>query len=325
MPYSGPGDKSLPQHVKELPEDKRATWVAVWMDTYQDCNDSGGEDCEGQAFKQANGAMLKENDDTSEFAYGPGVEPAPGGPERCVCPDCGHVVEKERGVPCRSIKCSECGAMMEAEVEVVEDNAGKKGPGKGWHGPPAGTHGKGSLGGRSFGSRREADDWASAQSGLNPELSDEESASLEMYKGDGYYDINDDLREAGYSEAYSDDVERIDAALERSSLPEPVTVYRGIDVEMLDDYDEDLTGSTWTDDAFVSTALYKGVAEQRSTGATIEIRLPKGAQALYMDRWKLQSRPSETELLLARGKPFTVLSDTGYDSDPREIVMGLEE
>ncbi|MBN2232063.1 MAG: DUF2213 domain-containing protein, partial [Deltaproteobacteria bacterium] len=36
----------------------------------------------------------------------------PGGPEMCVCPECGHEAAKVRGVPCRSMECPECGAMM---------------------------------------------------------------------------------------------------------------------------------------------------------------------------------------------------------------------
>lgn len=44
------------------------------------------------------------------------AEPEPGGPERCVCPDCGHTIPKERGVPCRSVECPECGAKMVADV-----------------------------------------------------------------------------------------------------------------------------------------------------------------------------------------------------------------
>lgn len=44
-------------------------------------------------------------------------EQEPGGPETCVCPDCGHEEDKERGVPCRSVKCPECGAMLVAKIE----------------------------------------------------------------------------------------------------------------------------------------------------------------------------------------------------------------
>ena len=45
----------------------------------------------------------------------------PGGPERCVCPDCDYSTEKERGIPCRSMTCPECGAELIAGTES-EDN-----------------------------------------------------------------------------------------------------------------------------------------------------------------------------------------------------------
>ena len=62
MPYTGPGDESLPPNIKELPENDRARWANIWNSVYAECQDSGGEDCEGQAFKQANGS-LKDNAD----------------------------------------------------------------------------------------------------------------------------------------------------------------------------------------------------------------------------------------------------------------------
>lgn len=56
MPYSGPDDSSLPQHVQDLPADKRAQWVEVWNSAYEDC-DGGTEECEEEAFRIANGTV----------------------------------------------------------------------------------------------------------------------------------------------------------------------------------------------------------------------------------------------------------------------------
>lgn len=64
MPYSGPGDDSLPDNIKDLPEDDRAQWVEVWNSAYASCIDDGGEPgtCESSAFAQANGVVLKEEE-----------------------------------------------------------------------------------------------------------------------------------------------------------------------------------------------------------------------------------------------------------------------
>lgn len=38
----------------------------------------------------------------------------PGGPDTCVCPECGYETDKERGTPCRAMTCPECGAKLTA-------------------------------------------------------------------------------------------------------------------------------------------------------------------------------------------------------------------
>jgi len=43
-----------------------------------------------------------------------GYAAGPGG--SCVCPSCGKKVEHQRGVPCNTTKCPECGAEMTREV-----------------------------------------------------------------------------------------------------------------------------------------------------------------------------------------------------------------
>jgi len=67
MPYSGPEDKNLPSNVQALPVDLRKQWVAVWNSTYRNCMDpskGGGagreKDCEGAAFRFANGVTEKQ-------------------------------------------------------------------------------------------------------------------------------------------------------------------------------------------------------------------------------------------------------------------------
>jgi len=58
MPYSGPDDARIPDNV---PDGKKAQWVNVWNNTYNDCIDAGGSKstCETKAFKVANGVIKK--------------------------------------------------------------------------------------------------------------------------------------------------------------------------------------------------------------------------------------------------------------------------
>jgi hypothetical protein len=59
MPYSGPNDSKLPDHVAELPIDDREKWVGTWNGVYDDCIEDGGskDNCEEKAFVAANGTL----------------------------------------------------------------------------------------------------------------------------------------------------------------------------------------------------------------------------------------------------------------------------
>lgn len=48
-------------------------------------------------------------------------EEEPGGPDKCVCPKCGHKEDKKKGVPCRSMTCSKCDTKLVADTEKDED------------------------------------------------------------------------------------------------------------------------------------------------------------------------------------------------------------
>ncbi len=43
-------------------------------------------------------------------------------PKNCVCPNCGYVVEHQRGVPCSTLKCPKCGAEMVREKPTNKEN-----------------------------------------------------------------------------------------------------------------------------------------------------------------------------------------------------------
>jgi len=219
----------------------------------------------------------------------------------------------------------------EAEEGEKEKGVAKGGEGSGWHAPPKGTHTAGAKAGkeRRFADQKEADEWGNAAKSINPDVTEAENEAIKAYKGEMFTEVNDDLRMAGSSgqmievdgkEVYLD--ETIDAVMKKTKMPESVVTYRGVGYDVFED-DDDLTGDTITDQAFVSASLNKRMAERFSDGAVLEIRVPKGAQALWMEKqWRL-SLGSESELLLPRNSKFKVLSDTGVESDTREMVLEL--
>lgn len=58
MPFTE-NDAKLPDRIKQLPAAKRRQWVKVWNSAFERCQAEGGADCEGAAFRLANGAIAK--------------------------------------------------------------------------------------------------------------------------------------------------------------------------------------------------------------------------------------------------------------------------
>ena len=102
MPFT---TADVEKHTKKATTDKlKSQWVKVANSWRSNCMERGGneDDCDASAIKTANGVIARQVS-----------EQEPGGPEMCVCPDCEYETEKERGVPCRSMECPECGARIE--------------------------------------------------------------------------------------------------------------------------------------------------------------------------------------------------------------------
>lgn len=182
---------------------------------------------------------------------------------------------------------------------------------------------------KKFSRAKDADKWAKSEESLNPTLSQTQDEAMQQYKGEDFLEVNDELRMAGSSEMrlesdpdqYLDEL--IESAFEGTSLPEPIVVYRGSDWDVFEDFG-DLTGEIISDDAYVSTTMIKRIAEAHSDGLVMEIRLPEGAQAIYMDKWKVTGWDTESELLLPKGSKFKVISDANRpDEYERDLVVEL--
>lgn len=57
MPYSGPDDQKIPDHIKAMDEAMRRRWVGAYNSAHDDCMEEGGDDCEGMAMRVANAAV----------------------------------------------------------------------------------------------------------------------------------------------------------------------------------------------------------------------------------------------------------------------------
>jgi len=108
------------RHKEGLTDKQKETWIKVANDARKRCIDKGGseKECDASAIKQANSVVGEQQEADVE----------PGGPDKCVCPDCDYETEKKRGIPCRQMKCPECGANLVASgEEQQQEEAGMDG------------------------------------------------------------------------------------------------------------------------------------------------------------------------------------------------------
>lgn len=59
MPYTT-SSADLPDNVKALDDAKKSRWVSIWNSAFERCQERDGDDCEGAAFRQANGVVFDE-------------------------------------------------------------------------------------------------------------------------------------------------------------------------------------------------------------------------------------------------------------------------
>jgi hypothetical protein len=132
----------------------------------------------------------------------------------------------------------------------------------------------------------------------------------------------------------------LDAAMEKSSLPGPVTVFRGMSKGALKGSLQKKNllevGNVIEYKGFMSTTVNKDWAMEwsRTGDVLLEINLPKGANAAYRlddDMSNTWTVPNEREVLVARGKKFKVtgVKDIDYpyiyDDTPDDIKQKIVE
>lgn len=164
-------------------------------------------------------------------------------------------------------------------------------------------------------------------------ITEEEQRGVRIYTGSTYQSMNAFLRGIKTAEDVGGRIVKyVDwcaSALEKASTPRDMIVRRGDDYNMLQELGvdfskdnlENIKGSMLTAKAFFSASP----DPKGGFNKEIEyvVKLPKGSQAMYVDR--ISANRGEKEILLNRGGRF-ILEDVEYYSDnktPKKIYMTL--
>lgn len=147
-----------------------------------------------------------------------------------------------------------------------------------------------------------------------PSMSDGEMTALTFYKEEGYSDINNALRNG--EEYNSEIIDPIDTAISNSVTTRDMVLYRGTNPDLIDYMSE---GEVFNDLGYVSTTRNINTAEdfgiQFGRNIVMEIHVPKGSNALHLDR-AIEAARDEKEYLLPRNSNFRIRSiETLKDSN----------
>jgi hypothetical protein len=205
--------------------------------------------------------------------------------------------------------------------------------------------------GRRFVSGKEAGAWArDAFGGWAGKLSEPQRAALAAYANEdegegagGYLAMNavlrhgDGAKDPYWGRSLAEDGRRLlaqhqahlDTAIASSTVPEDVVVHRGIGEHAAElvrrlDAGELVPGSTITDHGYVSTSLSEETAAEigGKRGVHVEIRVPKGAHAAYVDG-AVKKPQDESEMMLPRGSRFRIVSAGKDAAGKRKMVVEL--
>ena len=144
------------------------------------------------------------------------------------------------------------------------------------------------------------------------DLSQEQINAIVKYTGDDYVNINNSLR--GLETATSENkatIEAMQSALNKASLPQDMTLYRGTSTEALGNLKnispEELVGKTFTESGFMSTSTNSAVASGTFSGnMQITIEASTGTHAL--DISSISQYSNETEILFNAGQEMLITS-----------------
>ena len=158
--------------------------------------------------------------------------------------------------------------------------------------------------------RDESGRWSGGGQG---DFTNEQADALRSYKSAGATSINRYLRtgESSSPEADKETVKHIDAAMEKSSLGEDMTLYRGVGFLAWEEGDfpaDPQVGDEFVEKGFVSTSTDKSVAFRFADGADdliVKINAPSDMRGISLDGI-LENQEPEHEWLLDRNTRYSV-------------------
>lgn len=184
-----------------------------------------------------------------------------------------------------------------------------------------------------FGTTMDANTWGEEKYGhLRDEITRDEHLALRTYSRNEYKNINGSLRGIvdldedvqAQVDKYTQD---LDSIMDKAGgIPEPVRAYRGVGpdaVQQLADESGDLTGASFQDRGFMSTALNSDESEffsGKPGSAVFELDVPEGTRGVYVDavtemRSVAGRDLGESELLLGRNHRIVVDEATDRVND----------
>ena len=130
---------------------------------------------------------------------------------------------------------------------------------------------------------------------------------LREYKQEKYHTVNYELREE-FILHEAEAIDQMDELMAESAIEEDCVLYRGTDFRSLDIYeDEDWTGETISDLAYMSTSRDRNVAEKfAARGLLLEIHVPAGTRGVEPEEILFSN---EKEVVLDRELEMIVIED----------------
>jgi hypothetical protein len=168
------------------------------------------------------------------------------------------------------------------------------------------------------------------------QLSHDEKHGIKTYTSSAYKSINKDLRSGNLKNAkYKYDIEQATKGLEKCLLAEDTQVFRGmggidalsawtgIPVNQLSNksVQDSLVGSRLVEKGFMSTGI---VSDAAWSGIRLEVYLPKGTKAMYVD--PISHYRGEREIVVQRNSTFEVKEvKTNTAGEIKGLVLMLVE